>query len=73
MTISGRKIMQPGDVLLLCSDGVWCNLKDDDVSSFTRDLASLQTALEALGKRATTASSPYSDNTSAVSLRWLAS
>jgi len=71
MTISGRKVLQPNDLLLLCSDGVWCNLKDDDVSGFTRDQGSLQTALEALGKRATTASSPYSDNTSAVSLRWL--
>lgn len=71
MTISGRKILQPGDLLLLCSDGVWCNLKDDEVSGFTREQNSLQSALEALGKRATTASSPYSDNTSAVSLRWL--
>ena len=72
MTISGRDILQSGDVLLLCSDGVWCNLKDDEVSGFTRDQSSLQSALEALGKKATTASSPYSDNTSAVSLRFLA-
>jgi len=71
MTISGRKILQPDDLLLLCSDGVWCNLKDDDVSGFTLQLVGMQVALEALGKRATTASSPYSDNTSAVSLRWL--
>ncbi len=71
MTISGRKILQAGDILMLCSDGIWCNLKDEDVSGFAREQSNLQTALEALGKRATMASSPYSDNTSAVSLRWL--
>lgn len=72
MTIAGRKILQPNDLLLLCSDGIWANLKDEDVTGFTRDQSNLQTALDALGKRAVTASSPYSDNSTAATLRWLA-
>lgn len=72
MTVSGRKPLQNGDILLLCSDGIWANLKDDDIAAFARDSAPLNAALEALGKRAVRASAPYSDNSTAAVLRWLA-
>ena len=71
MTISGRILLQPGDVLLLCSDGIWCVLKDEDVATFARDRPSLQAALDVLGKRAVRASAPYSDNSTAAVLRYL--
>jgi serine/threonine protein phosphatase PrpC len=71
MSITGRKLLQPGDMLLLCSDGIWANLKDADIAGFARDQAQLQPALEQLGKRAVQASAPYSDNSTAAVLRWL--
>lgn len=72
MTISGRILLQPGDMLLLCSDGIWAGLKDGDVAGFTREEPALQAALDALGKRAVRASAPYSDNSTAAVLRYLA-
>lgn len=72
MTISGRKLLEPGDVLLLCSDGVWSGLKDEDIAGLTYISSSLKEALEALGRRAVRACAPYSDNATAAVLRCLA-
>ena len=78
MTISGRKVLKSGDILLLCTDGVWANLKDSDITGFCAPTADangqameLRAALEELGRRAVQASSPYSDNSTAAVLRWL--
>jgi serine/threonine protein phosphatase PrpC len=72
MTIGGRRVLQPGDILLLCTDGIWANLKDADIAAFFRDDSQqLRAWLEALGRRAVQASSPFSDNSSAAVLRWL--
>jgi PPM family protein phosphatase len=72
MAISGRHILEPGDVVLLCTDGVWANLKDGDIAAFFREESNdLRAWLEALGRRAVQASSPFSDNSSAAVLRWL--
>jgi PPM family protein phosphatase len=72
MTISGRHLLQEGDVLLLCTDGVWANLKDADIAGFFRDDSQqLRAWLEALGRRAVQASAPFSDNSTAAVLRWL--
>jgi PPM family protein phosphatase len=72
MTIGGRRLLEPGDVLLLCTDGIWANLKDADIAAFFReDTQQLRAWLEALGRRAVQASSPFSDNSSAAVLRWL--
>lgn len=75
MTLSGRRILKSGDILLLCTDGVWANLQDTDIAAFypTADSQDVRAALEGLGRRATQASSPYSDNSTAAVLRWLGS
>lgn len=74
MTISGRNLLRPGDVLLLCSDGIWANLRDDDIAAFFKgDPENLRAWLEALGRRAVQASAPFSDNSTAAVLRWQAS
>jgi PPM family protein phosphatase len=71
MTVSGRNILEPGDVLLLCTDGIWANLRDSDIAGFFReDNQELRAWLEALGRRAVQASSPFSDNSTAAVLRW---
>jgi protein phosphatase len=71
MTISGRHTLEPGDVLLLCTDGIWANLRDADIAAFFREEAQdLRAWLEALGRRAVQASAPFSDNSTAAVLRW---
>ncbi len=72
MTISGRHVLKPGDVLLLCTDGIWANLSDADIAAFFRDENhDLRAWLEALGRRAVQASAPFSDNSTAAVLRFL--
>lgn len=72
MTIAGRQVLQPGDVLLLCTDGIWANLPDTDIAAFFRNGAQhLRAWLEALGRRAVQASAPFSDNSTAAVLRWM--
>lgn len=71
MTLSGRNALQPGDVMLLCSDGIWANLRDSDIAAFFKgDPENLRAWLEALGRRAVQASAPFSDNSTAAVLRW---
>ncbi len=73
MTISTRRGLQAGDVLLLCTDGLWASLKDQDLVKFAQSSGrSLRDALLELGKRAVEAAAPYSDNTSAAALRFVA-
>lgn len=71
MSISGRKALESGDVILLCTDGIWSNLSDATIASFCTDEGrDLRTALQELGTRAVLASAPFSDNSTAAVLRW---
>ena len=71
MSISHRQPLEDGDVLLVCSDGVWANLKDVDIATFWKPgNGSCGEALAALAERAVAASTPHSDNASAASLVW---
>jgi PPM family protein phosphatase len=70
MTIS-RQALEAGDVLLLCTDGIWANLNDQDIGMFFRpDYDDLRAWLEALGRRAVQSGAPFSDNSTAAVLRW---
>jgi PPM family protein phosphatase len=79
MTVSGRKTLATGDIVLLCTDGIWANLQDRDIAGFfppqgetsASTDGALRIALEQLGKRAVQASSPYSDNSTVAALRWM--
>jgi serine/threonine protein phosphatase PrpC len=72
MSITHRMILQSGDVLLACTDGLWSGLSDDDVAQISvpadNDLAD---NLTSLSKRALEVNSPHSDNTTGTALRWL--
>ncbi len=75
MTVNTRRALKPNDTLLLCTDGVWANLKDADMAGFYPakgvESMDLRTSLAALCLKAVNASAPYSDNTTAAALRWV--
>ena len=71
MSVTARNRLEPGDVLLACTDGLWSGLEDGDVAELGREgNGSLERAVRALAERAVAKNSPYSDNTSATAVRW---
>ena len=72
MSISLRNPLCAGDILLVCSDGLWANLDDTDIAAFWQaDGKPLAQALVDLVEQAVKASAPHSDNATAAALRWL--
>jgi serine/threonine protein phosphatase PrpC len=72
MSVTNRKRLEPGDVLLACSDGLWSGLSDDDMAGIGENShKSLVENLKALSMKALNVNSPYSDNTTGTALKWL--
>ena len=72
MSITHKRMLQPGDVLLACTDGLWSGLSDDDVGAITEPGDNnIGDNLKALSIKALNVNSPYSDNTTGAALRWL--
>jgi serine/threonine protein phosphatase PrpC len=72
MTISVRRSLSAGDVLLLCTDGFWSGLSDDAIAQeFATRERELAPALRLLSETAVRNNGAASDNTSAVALRVL--
>jgi serine/threonine protein phosphatase PrpC len=59
-----------GDVLLLCSDGVWAPLDEPTVGRLCDEGADLGDTLDQVCDAATKTAAPHSDNTTAVAIRW---
>lgn len=72
MSVSTRKPMQPGDVMLVCSDGFWSPVGREEIAVITETDAALDNCLQKLAKLATGKAAPHSDNTSAAALRYSA-
>ncbi|MFM7067646.1 MAG: PP2C family protein-serine/threonine phosphatase [Gammaproteobacteria bacterium] len=76
MSLSGQQRLAPGDVILACTDGTWASLKDAEIAAFFGTLppgkAALEDGLRRLVERSVHASAPYSDNSTATAVRWLA-
>jgi serine/threonine protein phosphatase PrpC len=71
MSITNRKNLAAGDVLLACSDGLWSGLSDDDVANIGEaGDNNLLENLKELSVQALTVNSPHSDNTTGTALRW---
>ena len=74
MSVTSKNMLQQGDVLLACSDGLWSGLTDDDMAEIgTPGENNLAENLKSLSMKALNANSPYSDNTTGTALRWLSS
>jgi serine/threonine protein phosphatase PrpC len=72
MSITNRKKLEPGDVLLACSDGLWSGLSDGDMADIGKPGDNnLVENLKQLRMKALSVNSPYSDNTTGTALRWL--
>ena len=72
MSLTNRKDLEQGDVLLACSDGLWSGLSDNDMAEIgTPGDNNLVENLKSLSMKALNVNSPYSDNTTGTALRWL--
>ena len=72
MSITGKRLLRPGDVLLACTDGLWSGMSDDAIATIGRSAeSSLAENLKELSLKALNTNAPYSDNTTGTALRWL--
>jgi serine/threonine protein phosphatase PrpC len=69
MSIDTRRHFASGDVVLLCTDGLWTGLRDEDLFALTATETGLDGVLTELANRAVAQSAPNSDNTTAAVLR----
>jgi serine/threonine protein phosphatase PrpC len=70
MSIAARKRLAAGDVLVVCTDGLWSGVDDAALLKLTDHGGALQPALRVLAESAVAKNAPHSDNTSAAALRF---
>ena len=71
MALGRRRPLEPDDVLLVCTDGLWGSLQDAEIAAELGTAGTLREQLLSLGERAVKRAGGTSDNTSAAALRWL--
>ncbi len=72
MSITRKKPLEDGDVLLACSDGLWSGMNDAEIAEIsTRRTIGLAENLKALSMKALRMNAPYSDNTTGTAILWL--
>jgi serine/threonine protein phosphatase PrpC len=68
MSIAGRRRLEPGDVVLLCSDGFWTGVEENTLNAITDAGGRFESALLDLANQAVEANLPNSDNTTVAAL-----
>jgi serine/threonine protein phosphatase PrpC len=63
--------LQPGDTLLVCTDGFWSNLLDEDIAASLYSGVPLKIALQAIAEFSVRRAGMGADNSSAAALRVL--
>ena len=71
MAISTRQVLRGGDLLLVCTDGLWANLSDPEMGAVWKGAPRLRDTLQELCKLAVLRAAPHSDKTSAAALRFV--
>jgi PPM family protein phosphatase len=72
MTLARRRPLEPNDVLLVCTDGMWAGVRDAEIAGeLGAPGAPLRETLMGLAERAVVRTGAASDNTSAAALRWI--
>jgi serine/threonine protein phosphatase PrpC len=61
--------LQTGDIVLVCSDGLWSGLSDEYIGASASDPMPIAEWLGQLAEKAVAANGPHSDNTTAAALR----
>lgn len=61
--------LEPGDTLLVCTDGFWANLTDEDIAASLYSGVPLKTALQAITEFSVRRAGIGADNSSVVALR----
>ncbi len=71
MSLTTKKPLQSGDVLLACSDGLWSGITDNDIAQIgAPGDNNLAENLKAVSLQALAANAPHSDNTTGTAIRW---
>jgi len=71
MTITRMHALEPGDVLLVCTDGLWAGSTDEEIAeAATVPGKPIAENLKWLSMKALKTNAPYSDNTTGTIIRW---
>jgi len=71
MTLSPRQVLQHGDVLLVCSDGVWGGLRDAEIAASLADEGRpLRELVSVLSRHAVKIGGAMADNATAAAIRY---
>lgn len=69
VTIAEPQSLREGDLLLICSDGLWSGIADADLAAGPGEGSTLEDWLARMASRAVRMCMPHSDNTTAVAIR----